>query len=59
MAINFISSESIPTNNENHFCWSRDHIIFDNPVDIKTFKESVFYLDQILIELLDLIIVYG
>ena len=41
MAINFISSESIPINNENQFPVGQEIIlIFDNPVDIKTFKES-------------------
>lgn len=41
MAINFVSSESIPLNNENQFPVGQEIIlIFDNPVDLKTFKES-------------------
>tara|TARA_Y100001937_G_C7118674_1_gene331415 strand:+ start:822 stop:2009 length:1188 start_codon:yes stop_codon:yes gene_type:complete len=40
MAINFISSESIPINNEDQFPVGQEIIlVFDNPVDIKTFKE--------------------
>ena len=40
MAINFLSSESIPINNEDQFPVGQEIIlVFDNPVDLKTFKE--------------------
>jgi hypothetical protein len=40
MAINFLSSESIPINNEDQFPVGQEIIlVFNNPVDLKTFKE--------------------
>ena len=40
MAINFVSSESIPLNTEDQFPVGQEIIlVFDNPVDLKTFKE--------------------
>ena len=41
MAINYLPNSSVPLNNENQFPIGQEIIlVFDNPVDLKTFKES-------------------
>ena len=41
MAINYLPNSSVPLNNETQFPVGQELIlVFDNPIDLKTFKES-------------------